>query len=139
MIKSTTLDKVAVMLSGVCILHCLLAPIVMTLVPIIFSNTLFSDLVFHQLMLWLVVPSSVIALFIGCRQHRNSVIAITGILGISMLIIVAFVGHEYLGDSMEKVASGIAGLLLAVSHILNYRTCQSIRCSDSDCQSQHHH
>ena len=137
--KTSTFDKFAVMLSGICILHCLLAPVLLTLLPILSVSAFVEDLVFHKLMLWLVLPTSAIALVLGCRKHRDFSILLTGAAGMLMLILIAFWAHSLLSANGEKIATTAAGLLLAFSHYLNYRACNSISCDDQDCQSKHHH
>lgn len=139
MIRSTSLDKFAVLLSGICVLHCLITPIAITVLPIISLNAFVEDVLFHKLMLWLVLPTSCIALFIGCRKHRDWLIAGTGILGMTILVVIAFFGHDFLSHGGEKVLTSIGGIVLAISHILNYRACQERICSDSECASHHHH
>lgn len=137
--RSLQLDKFAILLSGVCLVHCLLAPIILTLLPIISLSVMVEDMLFHQLMLWIVVPTSLVALFIGCRKHRRWLIALTGALGIAVLFAVAFLGHDILTLNGEKLATGAGGLILAFSHFLNYRACQSITCDNSRCSLEHHH
>lgn len=132
------LDRLAIWLSGVCVLHCLLAPILITLVPIFSSNVL-EDILFHQLMLYLVLPTSTIALLIGCRKHRDWLILGTGTLGMLLLVSTALFGHDYLSVVHEKIATSVAGIILAASHILNYRACQQLTCDDDNCGSTHHH
>ena len=139
MIQSTTLDKIGILLSGVCLLHCLVTPIIVTLVPILSLSLAVEHLLFHTLMLWLVLPTSCIALFLGCRKHKKIPIAVTGIIGMLILVAVASVGHDLFGESGEKIAATIGGLIIAASHYLNYRACQSITCSDSNCATKHHH
>lgn len=136
---SVKLDKFAILLSGVCLVHCLLTPVLVTLLPILTTSVLLDDSMFHKLMLWLVLPTSLVALFLGCRKHKKWFIAATGALGIAILIGVAFIGHELFGITGEKVATSIGGIVLAVSHYLNYRACQSITCESKNCSSQHHH
>jgi hypothetical protein len=126
-------------LSGVCVLHCLLAPLLLTLLPIFSLNTFLEDLLFHQLMLWLVLPTSVVALLIGCRNHRNWSILGAGAIGMIMLIVIAIVGHDLLLPWQEKLATSVAGISLAISHILNFRACQATTCEDRHCDSEHHH
>lgn len=139
MIKSTTIDKLAISLSAVCLMHCLLTPVLVTLIPIFALSALVEDILFHQLMLWIVLPTSVVALFLGCRRHRQLSIAATGILGMAILIVVAFYGHDLFGIAAEKIATSVGGLVLAMSHYLNYRACQMITCDDKNCSSVHHH
>lgn len=139
MIKSTTLDKFAILLSGMCLLHCLVLPIAFTLLPIFSINALVDDELFHQLILWLVIPISTIALFIGCFKHRNFAITGCGVVGMTILILVAFWGHDVFGEFNEKLATSAGGLILAFSHFLNFRACQSLTCNDQNCSSNHHH
>ncbi len=137
--NSAWLDKFAVILSGVCVLHCLLAPIALTLLPLAVVNGMLEDVLFHKAILWLVLPTSVVALFIGCLKHRDILIISTGILGMLLLVIIAFFAHDLFSPMQEKVATSIAGLILATSHVLNYRACQNQPCEDSNCASKHHH
>ncbi|MFT5571479.1 MAG: hypothetical protein ACI9FR_000393 [Cryomorphaceae bacterium] len=139
MIKSSTLDQFAIMLSGVCLVHCLVTPILITLLPIISMSAMVEDLVFHKLMLWLVLPTSCVALFLGCRQHKLYSIAVTGALGLGILIAVAFLGHQCFGIGGEKIATVVGGLVLAASHYLNFRACQNVSCEDRNCATEHHH
>jgi len=139
MINSHILDKFAILLSGLCLVHCLLTPVIITLLPIISTSVLTEDVLFHQLLLWVVLPISFFALFMGCRKHKQFAIAGAGIVGVSILVVVAFFGHEWFGHTGEKVATSIGGLILAFSHYLNYRTCQSITCEDNNCATEHHH
>jgi hypothetical protein len=139
LIKSTFLDRLSIAFSGICIVHCLLTPIALTILPILTLSSFVEDLLFHQLMLWLVLPSSSIALFIGCRKHRNFRIAASGILGMLVLVLVAFLGHQILSPTSEKVLTSVGGLILAYSHFLNYRACQTHPCEDDNCPTVHHH
>jgi len=126
MIKSTTLDKFGIFLSGVCLVHCLVTPVLVTLAPIFSLAALTEDLLFHTLMLWIVLPTSCIALFLGCRKHKKLSIAVTGIVGMLILISVALFGHDFFGETNEKIVTTIGGLIIAASHYLNFRACQSI-------------
>lgn len=139
MLNSTSLDKFAILLSGVCLLHCLITPVMVTLLPIISLSAFVEDLLFHKLMLWLVLPTSVIALFLGCRKHKQWLIPATGALGMAILIAVAFFGHDWFGLTGEKIATSVGGLVLALSHYFNFRACQSVTCSDTNCATKHHH
>lgn len=139
MLNSNTFDKFAILLSGICLVHCLLTPVLITLLPIVSSSSLVEDILFHQLMLWVVLPTSVTALFLGCRKHKQFLIAAPGIIGISILVAVAFFGHAWFGIVGEKVATSVGGLVLALSHYLNYRACQDATCEDNDCAMKHHH
>ena len=49
--------------------HCLALPVAIVMMPAL-SADVFADEYFHLLLLYLVLPTSVIALGLGCRRHR---------------------------------------------------------------------
>ena len=136
---SRWLDKLAIFLSGICVLHCLITPIALTILPLVAANGMLEDVLFHKAILWIVLPTSIIALFIGCLKHRDIFIVGSGVIGMLLLIIIAFFAHDLFTPLQERVLTSIAGLILAYSHVLNYRSCQNLTCDDNDCSSKHHH
>src|SRR6187402_2875127 len=64
MIVSRYLDRIAITLSTICIVHCLAMPLVIAVLPIA-ALTAGNDGHFHALMLWLVVPTSAVGFAIG--------------------------------------------------------------------------
>ena len=85
-------------------------------------------------MLVSVVPMSLFALTLGCRQHRSFYVLGTGALGIMFLIASIALGHDLLGESGDTVMTLIGAALVSVSHVLNFRLCQSFEaCADERC------
>ena len=125
------LDTAAVFLSGVCMLHCLALPIALTILPIV-NVTLVDESTFHLLMVAVILPVSVIALTIGCRQHKDKLTLILGSVGLVILTLTAIFGHNLLGLTGERIVTSICGLILAAAHIQNYRCCRI-----DDCAHEH--
>jgi len=125
------LDTAAVFLSGVCMLHCLALPIALTILPIV-NVTLVDETTFHLLMVAVILPVSVIALSIGCRQHKDRLTLILGSVGLVILTLTAIFGHNLLGLTGERIVTSIGGLILAAAHIQNYRCCRN-----DDCAHEH--
>ena len=121
------LDTFAVVLSGVCMLHCLALPLLLTIFPI-FNVILLSEKVFHLLMLVFILPASLVALMIGCRSHKDKMTLIFGGVGLSTLSITAFFGHQLFGLTGERFITSFAGLVLAIAHVQNYRCCRRDDC-----------
>ena len=118
------LDRVAITLSGVCAIHCIVTPLVVVLFPVV-SACLSSDQSFHAILLTFVVPSSVVALTLGCRRHRDVAVLALGIVGLGVLVVAAVPGHF---DSWERPVTLGATALMIAAHTRNYRLCRSDGC-----------
>lgn len=126
--KRRLLDTTAVVLSGVCMLHCLALPIVLTVLPIV-NVSLMDETTFHLVMMVVILPISLIALTIGCRQHKDRLTLILGATGLAILTSTALFGHVWFGLSGERIMTSIGGLVLASAHIQNYRCCRQDDCA----------
>lgn len=122
------LDRLSISASALCLLHCLATPLLLVALPVL-SATFMADETFHLWMVTIVLPLSLAALFIGCRRHRDGLVITLGLIGLLGLILAALLGHDVLGETGEKVATVVSGLLLAAGHWRNYRLC---RLSDCD-------
>tara|TARA_R110002110_G_scaffold104437_2_gene263399 strand:+ start:323 stop:727 length:405 start_codon:yes stop_codon:yes gene_type:complete len=129
--KRSVLDRIAVVLSSVCMLHCLALPFVLTLLPIS-QGAFLDEQTFHLLMLVLILPVSLIALTIGCRKHKDQLTIALGTIGLLVLALTAFFGHDWFGITGERIVTSMGGLILAGAHIQNYRICRH-----NDCQHEH--
>ncbi|MBL4630111.1 MAG: MerC domain-containing protein [Paraglaciecola sp.] len=64
-------DRSAVVLSTLCMIHCLVLPIILILLPALTSVAFFSDERFHAWLLYAVIPISVSAVVFGSLRYRN--------------------------------------------------------------------
>jgi hypothetical protein len=116
--QSTVLDKTAVALSGLCLVHCLALPLVLAFLP--FLNVLAEDQL-HAQMLLIAVPVSTVAFTIGFRRHRRLIIAAFGALGLSLLIAGGTVAHSRYGLTADRTLTVAGSLVLALTHFWNSR------------------
>lgn len=123
----TLLDRAAISASMLCMVHCLATPVLLIALPML-SSTFMADEAFHRFLLMFLLPISLIALSIGCRRHKDRGVLLLGGLGLVCLILAAWLGHDLLGESGEKVATVISGVILAFGHLRNYRLCRQDRC-----------
>ncbi|WP_293620732.1 MerC domain-containing protein [Salinisphaera sp.] len=121
------LDKAAVVLSGLCLVHCLALPVVVALFPV-FGFTVVEHGTFHQLILIVVIPTTVVALGAGYRRHRRHVVPFFGTLGVLALVMAAFGAHALGADMLERATTVVGGLLIAVAHIQNFRYARAGHC-----------
>lgn len=117
---SRHIDRIAIVLSTVCIVHCLAMPFLIALLPVA-ALTLGGDAHFHELMLWLVVPTSAVGFALGYRVHRSLSIVAIGAAAVLVLALAALWGHEAWGRAFETGANVAASLVLAFAHWRNFR------------------
>ena len=122
------MDRVAITGSAICLLHCIAMPIFLIIFPSSIS-VLLQDEKFHHLMIWLVIPSSLLAVVIGCRKHKDSWVLAGVVLGILVMAFTAIFGHDVLGERGEKIFTIIGATVLAVSHIRNQKLCRKGSCN----------
>ncbi|MBL8466222.1 MerC domain-containing protein [Methyloversatilis discipulorum] len=121
------LDRTAISASALCMLHCLAMPFLLLAVPML-ATTFMADETFHRFLALIVLPTSVIALTIGCLRHKDGAVLGLGAAGLGALVLVAFFGHERLTEGSEKAATLVSGVILAVAHVRNYSLCRRDAC-----------
>lgn len=121
------LDKVAVSTSAICAVHCLCLPLLLGVFPAM-GATFFGDEFFHVLLLWLVIPLSLIALSLGCRKHKSRLVAVFGVIGLAFLVVAASAGHDVLGETGERIATLVGAIAIAAGHLRNYTLCRRVDC-----------
>jgi hypothetical protein len=117
-------DKIAISLSMLCVAHCLAFPLLIVLLP---SITVLSSQkeVFHLCMVIAVIPISIYALTLGCKEHKRLKVAVIGSLGLVCLIMAVLLGENRIGELGEKLMTIIGALLISFSHYQNFQFCQS--------------
>ena len=121
------LDRSAIGLSFLCVLHCLAVPLTLILMPSLAALPIADERV-HLLLVLLVLPTSTVALTLGCRQHGLKHILAWGLTGIAILVLAAVLGEGFLGEYGEKILTVVGSVLVAVGHILNFKCCRNASC-----------
>jgi hypothetical protein len=121
------LDRLAIALAGLCLVHCLLTPLALVLFPML-AATAVADEHVHQLLLWLVLPASLVALGLGCRRHKDCLVITLGVLGLLVLILTAIAGHTAFGEGGERWGTVLGGVTVALGHLRNHRLCRRNAC-----------
>ena len=117
-------DRFAIGLSLMCVIHCLALPLLLVLLPSMAVLQLDNE-VFHLWMVVAVLPTSICALTLGCKQHRRYRLLLLGSIGLVLLIIALGLGEENIGESGEKALTVLGAGFVAVGHWFNYRLCRS--------------
>lgn len=119
MTVSRYLDRLAISLSAICIVHCLAVPLVIAVLPLAVLG-LGGGSHFHAVMLWLVVPISTAGLIMGYREHGRWAIVVTGFIGMAVVSVAALWGHDEWPISIEVLVSLVGSALLAGAHWVNF-------------------
>lgn len=139
MSRHIQLDRFAIILSGLCALHCIVLPIVAALIPILTTTLLHGydahDLLFHEMILFMILPVSIFALISGFNCHKTLLPALIVICGLSVLLIPSLffdILHDrgLMGHTGEVMVTLTGGLIHAYGHFLNI---QSTRHHNYDC------
>tara|TARA_R110001592_G_scaffold363391_1_gene687056 strand:- start:14285 stop:14713 length:429 start_codon:yes stop_codon:yes gene_type:complete len=125
-------DKLAIGLSLMCAIHCLTLPLLLALLPSMAALRLDNEH-FHFWMVVAVLPSSVYALTLGCKQHKRYQLLILGAIGLALLVLALAMGEERIGNAGEKILTVAGASFVAVGHWLNYRLCQAQARRDCAC------
>ncbi|MGI9260229.1 MAG: MerC domain-containing protein [Gammaproteobacteria bacterium] len=116
---SRQLDRLAIALSAVCLIHCLAVTLLFAVLPLA-AVRFGGDAHFHWLMLWVVLPTSILGLYLGFRGHGRPEIAGFGLVGMSLLSVAALTGHDTWPEYLEVLASVAGSLILAGAHWTNF-------------------
>ena len=140
------LDTFAISISIVCAVHCLLTPVLVVLLPII-TTTFWVHKDFHLWMLLFVLPTTSLAVFLGCRRHRDKFVmglSATGLVCLFTVSIYESAFHinkvlQHGGECVQCMHAGhfklttlaniLGGLLLVSAHFRNYRLCRRLQCT----------
>lgn len=126
------MDKFAIGLSLACAIHCIVLPVLLVMLPSLAALQL-DDEAFHIWMVAAVLPSSIYALSMGCKQHKRYRLLFIGLIGLMLLVLALALGEERIGEMGEKTLTVIGSGFIAVGHWLNYRFCHEQNYSDCEC------
>jgi hypothetical protein len=120
-------DGIGALSATVCALHCIALPailIVGTAVPTVFLD----DESFHRAMLWLVVPSAVLAIGLGCWRHKDRWALLLGAIGLTGMVLSGVALHGLVGEFGEVVVTLVSASILIAAHVRNFKLCRSESC-----------
>ena len=115
-------DRAAICFSSLCILHCLLLPVLLVAYPIGIVVTL-SDEIFHQIMVSVALPLSLVSLYVGYGHHKRNQLIVLGGIGIVMLVLPLTTPHELISESGETWLTVAGAVILCMAHVVNFRLC----------------
>ena len=124
---SMLLDRASISLSLICVLHCFATPILLAFAPSLLALPV-ADEKFHAVLIFMIMPASLVALTMGCRRHGDMSVVYWGCGGLLVLLGTLVLGHDLLGDAGEKIMTVFGSGLVVVGHVLNFRSCRTSAC-----------
>lgn len=113
---SASLDRVAIGLSGLCLVHCIATSVLLALMSV--AGSVLLDPIFHEVGLTLAIGLGAVALGRGVLEHGYMAPAVVGAFGLGMMAGALTLPH---GDGGEALWTVLGVGMLAFGHDLNYR------------------
>ena len=124
---SAVADWLGIAASSACAVHCILVPALLVtgaVLPVSFLG----DELFHKAMLWLILPTAIVAFGIGCWRHKDRWVLALGMTGLVGMVLAVAVLHDLVGEAGERVVTVISAAVLISAHVRNYQLCRSSGC-----------
>ena len=119
-------DRIGMGLSGVCVVHCLLAPVVLSLLPLFPVGEAFHAWM-HPVFAVVLVPTTGLAFRSAWRKHRDWKVLSLLAVGLPVILAAGVVGHEAPGALTETSITVVGSMLLIAGHWRNWRLTRSCR------------
>lgn len=120
--KQRLFDGMAIGASVLCLVHCLLLPVLIVLLPTLAVFLAIPE-AFHLWALAFAIPTSALALTTGYCRHRRIRPTMIALPGLFLLAMGALFAPT---ESAETMLSVAGALLLALGHGLNWRRLQHV-------------
>jgi len=133
------LDKAGMIASITCAIHCMIMPLIVTLLPI-FGLSLFATEEFEWILLMISAMLGVTSLCFGFRKHKS--FRAFSFLGIGLtFLVIGRLAHEHVSHfrvftfDIYLLFLVAGAILVALSHWLNNKLCKScLPCHSSGCE-----
>jgi hypothetical protein len=115
--KSDIVESMAIFAAAACLAHCVALPVLIVALPAL-ASVIPVPTSFHIAALIFAVPTTLFALGIGFRRHRQSFPLIAGLIGLTLLVI-AVVAYERTPG--EAPVTMLGSLVIVAAHLSNWR------------------
>lgn len=115
--KSDIVESMAIFAAAACLVHCVALPVLIAALPAL-ASVIPVPTSFHIAALIFAVPTTLFALGIGYRRHRQGFPVIAGVVGLALLVI-AVVAYERTPG--EAPVTMLGSLVIVAAHLSNWR------------------
>ncbi|QMV19456.1 MerC family mercury resistance protein [Granulicella sp. 5B5] len=121
-------DRAGIWASALCVVHCLLTPILFSL-SAVFVHFLPSDEKVHRFLALAIALLGALALVRGFRKHRRVRVVCTMTGGLACIFLAAFTGDRLPGHWAEVGITFVGSVLMISAHRMNHTFCKDCSCS----------
>jgi len=113
-------DRLGVLLSGVCMVHCLLLPVMLSTLPLWPAAAAWHRWL-HPVFALILIPTTMVAAVAGYRKHgRRRIVGVLGV-GLAVILSAGVLGHAMPGAAVETGLTVAGSVLLIAGHWRNWR------------------
>ncbi len=124
-------DKLGVLVSSLCIVHCILLPVVIIAFPAVASFLGLSEDNTHFALMAFLLPATAFAVYSGFKVHGQFQPLIWLGVGLGLVVLGTIFAHNFLGHHWEFILVTLGSVSLVRGHILNSHHCKR-------CEEEHH-
>jgi MerC mercury resistance protein len=122
-------DRVGIVVSAVCFVHCILTPVVLSL-SAVSAHYLPSEERVHRILAVCVAAIGGFAIITGYRKHRRSRVLLLMSSGLLLIFGGAYWGDRLPSHSAEVLVTMMGSCLMISAHLINHTFCKNCSCSD---------
>ncbi len=116
-------DRIGISLSGLCMVHCMLLPVVLITVPLWSTAETLHDWL-HPLFLVAILPISFMALVATADKPQAKSVRVLLGLGLFVIVLASLFGDEEGGRILETAVTLLGSGMLVAGHWRNGQTCR---------------
>jgi hypothetical protein len=116
------LDKIGVSLSAICLLHCLLLPVLLVTLPSVAFLSFFKNPISEAILIILAIGNAILVVTKNFKKHMNFIVPTAFAAGAVMLSLFFF-AHELVEQNEYIILIGAA--LIGSGHLLNTYFCKT--------------
>ncbi|MEZ4872980.1 MAG: MerC domain-containing protein [Bdellovibrionales bacterium] len=137
-------DKIGVFVSSLCIVHCLIFPLMMVIFPSLALVLGFDVDHTHMLLLVFLVPAAFFAIYSGYKVHGEKRPLYAMALGFAFVLFGTLHGFGWVPHKLEPVLVLIGSVIMVRAHFINSHHCKKCEAEqhciwEHDHHTDHHH
>jgi uncharacterized membrane protein YfcA len=127
---SLNADRLGIIASALCFVHCILTPVVLSL-SAVWAHYLPLEERFHRALAVLVAAIGCFAIINGYRKHRRLRVLLLMSTGLSFIFAGAYLGDRLPSHIAEIAVTMTGSSLMITAHLINHTFCKNCqRCND---------